>query len=49
VQRHILIVSHTGRRDSIDAALEVCNLLAAVQLVPVLPPDEFDDIRAAEP
>lgn len=49
MQRHILIVSHTGRRDSIDAALEVCNLLAAVQLVPVLPPDEFDDIRAAEP
>ncbi|WP_286343287.1 NAD kinase [Frondihabitans sucicola] len=47
--RHILIVSHTGRRDSLDAALEVCSLLAAVDLVPVLPRDEFDDMRAAEP
>ena len=25
--RHILVVSHTGRRDSLDAALEVCALL----------------------
>ncbi|KQQ27263.1 MULTISPECIES: NAD kinase [unclassified Frondihabitans] len=48
-QRHILIVSHTGRRDSIDAALDVCRALDAAGLVPVLPRDEFDDIRAAEP
>ncbi|AMM20580.1 NAD(+) kinase [Frondihabitans sp. PAMC 28766] len=48
-QRHILIVSHTGRRDSIDAALEVCALLSAVAVAPVLPRDEYDDIRAAEP
>jgi NAD+ kinase len=47
--RHILIVSHTGRRDSIDAALEVCSLLAREGLRPVLPHGEFDDIRAAEP
>jgi NAD+ kinase len=47
--RHILIVSHTGRRDSIDAAIEVCTLLAAANVVPVLPPGEFDDIRSAEP
>jgi NAD+ kinase len=47
--RHILIVSHTGRRDSIDAALEVCSLLADVDLVPVMPRGEFDDMRAAEP
>jgi NAD+ kinase len=48
-RRHILIVSHTGRRDSIDAALEVCSLLIAVDVVPVLPRSEYDDIRAAEP
>ncbi|ROQ40648.1 NAD+ kinase [Frondihabitans sp. PhB188] len=47
--RHILIVSHTGRRDSIDAALEVCGALVAAGLVPVLPRDEYDDVRAAEP
>ncbi|MBD8703737.1 NAD kinase [Frigoribacterium sp. CFBP 13712] len=47
--RHILVVSHTGRRDSIDAALVVCGLLAAADVVPVLPHDEFDDIKAAEP
>ncbi|WP_239451760.1 NAD kinase [Frondihabitans sp. PAMC 28766] len=42
-------MSHTGRRDSIDAALEVCALLSAVAVAPVLPRDEYDDIRAAEP
>jgi len=47
--RHILIVSHTGRRDSIDAALEVCALLCNSGLIPVLPRDEYDDMRAAEP
>jgi NAD+ kinase len=48
-QRHILIVSHTGRRDSIDAALEVCSLLIEASVVPVVPRDEYDDIRSAEP
>ncbi|GAA4685256.1 NAD kinase [Frondihabitans cladoniiphilus] len=48
-ERHILIVSHTGRRDSVDAALEVCSILAGAGLVPVLPQDEFNDICAAEP
>ncbi|ROS62676.1 NAD+ kinase [Frigoribacterium sp. PhB160] len=47
--RHILVVSHTGRPDSIGAALEVCGLLGAAGVVPVLPRDEFDDIGAAEP
>ncbi|WP_423924189.1 NAD kinase [Frigoribacterium sp. 2-23] len=45
--RHILVVSHTGRRDSIDAALEVCGLLGDAGVVPVLPRDEYDDIVAA--
>ncbi|OII14488.1 NAD kinase [Curtobacterium sp. MCBA15_008] len=46
--RHILLVSHTGRRDSIDAAVEVCDLLHAAGLVPVMPFDEYADIRRAE-
>jgi NAD+ kinase len=47
-ERHILLVSHTGRRDSIDAAVEVCDLLHAAGLVPVMPFDEYADIRRAE-
>jgi NAD+ kinase len=47
--RHILVVSHTGRPDSIDAALEVCGLLGDAGVVPVLPRDEWDDIRRAQP
>ena len=46
--RHILLVSHTGRRDSIDAALEVCDILHAAGLVPVMPFDEYADIRRSE-
>ncbi|OIH94139.1 MULTISPECIES: NAD kinase [unclassified Curtobacterium] len=46
--RHILLVSHTGRRDSIDAAVEVCDLLHAAGLNPVMPFDEYADIRRAE-
>ena len=46
--RHILLVSHPGRRDSIDAAVEVCDLLHAAGLVPVMPFDEYADIRRAE-
>jgi len=47
--RRVLVVSHTGRRDSVDAALEVCGLLSVAGVVPVLPRDEFDDVCAAEP
>jgi len=47
--RHILVVSHTGRPDSIGAALEVCGLLGSAGVVPVLPRDEWDDIRVAAP
>jgi len=46
--RHILLVSHTGRRDSIDAALEVCDILHDAGLVPVMPFNEYADIRRAE-
>jgi len=46
--RHILLVSHTGRQDSIDAAVEVCDLLHDAGLVPVMPFDEYADVRRAE-
>lgn len=42
--RHILIVAHTGRPDSIAAAIEVCRQLIDDGLVPVLPPEEFNHI-----
>lgn len=47
--RHILIVAHTGRADSLVAAVAVCRQLQAAGLTPVLSSDEFDDIRAIEP
>ncbi len=47
-ERHILLVSHTGRRDSIDAAVEVCDILHDAGLTPVMPFDEYADIRRAE-
>ncbi len=37
--RHILVVSHTGRRDSIDAALSVCAQLAEADVHLVLTAD----------
>jgi NAD+ kinase len=46
--RHILLVSHTGRRDSLDAAVEVCDILNAAGLTPVMPFDEYADVRRAE-
>ncbi|PYY32948.1 MULTISPECIES: NAD kinase [unclassified Curtobacterium] len=47
-ERHILLVSHTGRRDSIDAAVEVCDILHDAGVTPVMPFDEYADIRRAE-
>ena len=35
--RHILVVSHTGRVETLDATATVCRALAAGGLVPVLP------------
>jgi NAD+ kinase len=45
--RHILIVAHTGRAESLDAAISVCRQLIAGGLTPVLAPDEFAEILAA--
>lgn len=47
--RHILVVAHTGRADSLEAAVEVCRQLIAAGLRPVLSPDDVDDILAADP
>lgn len=48
-ERHILIVAHTGRSDSLDASVAVCRQLLAAGLTPVLSPDEHADIMAAAP
>ena len=42
-ERHILVVAHTGRSDSMDAAITVCRQLIADGLTPVLSADEEDD------
>jgi NAD+ kinase len=44
--RRILVVSHTGRRDSLEATVEVCRRLESAGAVPVLASDQWDDILA---
>jgi len=48
-ERHILVVAHTGRAESLEAALEVCRKLVADGLVPVLPEDGHAQIVEAAP
>jgi NAD+ kinase len=43
--RHILIVAHTGRPDSLAAAIQVCRQLQAAGITPVLSSDEFADME----
>lgn len=45
--RHILVVAHTGRQDSLEAAISVCRQLIAAGLTPVLSEDEYAHIMAA--
>ncbi|MGV3713862.1 NAD kinase [Pseudolysinimonas sp.] len=47
--RHLLVVAHTGRPDSLEAGIEVCRQLIAAGLTPVLSPDEHRDLLAAAP
>jgi NAD+ kinase len=47
--RHMLVVSHTGRQDSLDAAVTVCRQLVAEGVTPVLKSDEHADIVAQAP
>ena len=47
--RHILIVAHTGRADSLDAAVSVCRQLLAAGIRPVLYGDEYAEVVEAAP
>ncbi|QEO09903.1 NAD kinase [Protaetiibacter larvae] len=47
--RHILVVAHTGRADSLEAGIEVCRKLIAAGLTPVVSDDELADLREAAP
>lgn len=44
--RHILVVAHTGRADSLAAAIAVCRQLVEAGLTPVLSADEYAHIMA---
>jgi len=47
--RHILIVAHTGRADSLEAAVTVAGQLIAAGAIPVLALAERDDVLASAP
>jgi NAD+ kinase len=47
--RHILVVSHTGRADSLEAGVRVCRQLIAAGATPVLSADERRDLLAYAP
>ena len=47
--RHILVVAHTGRHDSLEAAVTVCEQLLAAGAVPVLARNERADLLASCP
>lgn len=48
-QRNILVVAHTGRTDSLAAAVTVCQQLLAAGAVPVLARNERADLLASCP
>jgi NAD+ kinase len=45
--RYVLVIAHTGRNDSLDAALTVLTLLKDGGVVPVVPERERRDLAAA--
>jgi NAD+ kinase len=47
--RYMLVVAHTGRQDSLDAAVAVSRQLIAAGVVPVMKPDEHADVTAKAP
>ena len=49
VARHMLVVSHTGRTDSLTAAVAVCRQLIDAGVTPVLKRDEHADVIAKAP
>jgi NAD+ kinase len=48
-ERHILVVAHTGRAESLDAGIQVCRQLSDAGLMPVVSDDELSDLMAAAP
>ncbi|MDO9590860.1 MAG: NAD kinase, partial [Microcella sp.] len=46
-ERHILVVAHTGRSESLAAAVEVVHLLRAAGVVPVVDTESLVDLREA--
>lgn len=48
-ERHILVVSHTGRAETLEAAATVCRMLSAEGIVPVLPPEDRAEVLAHDP
>jgi len=47
--RHMLVVAHTGRPETLDAAVEVCRQLVGAGVAPVTSPREKSDIGAQAP
>ncbi|MFC5501417.1 NAD kinase [Lysinimonas soli] len=47
--RHLLVVAHTGREDSLRAGVQVCRQLIEAGLVPVVSDDERSDLLEAAP
>lgn len=47
--RHILVVSHTGRPETLDAAATVCRTLVAGGIVPVVPAEDAVLVREHAP
>jgi len=47
--RHLLVIAHTGRAESLDAGILVCRQLIEAGLTPVVSPDEHADLMAAAP
>lgn len=48
-ERFILVVAHTGRQDSLDAAVNVSRQLLAAGVIPVMKSDEHDDVLGNAP
>ncbi len=48
-ERHFLVVSHTGRAETLDASIAVCRMLIAGGVVPVLAPSDRADVLSKAP
>ncbi len=48
-ERHFLVVSHTGREETLEAAVAVCRRLIADNVVPVIPEADRADVLAHDP